>query len=374
MKRLGEILLDWGVIAVSELHTALEACRRSGGRLGTQLLKFGFVDERSLLDALSEQYGVSSATARVLSRAPQELRSLLPPRVARRLQAVPFGRSGTALKVAMTNPGDPAKVEEISEITDSVIEPHVATERAILASIAELGEDASEVEARPIPSSGVRKRSQGEWERLWSVPRFEPHRLLGITPWRSTAISSTLVATFPSLSPVGVGEEIEPDQEIDGATFKERMAYARHRDEIGSLLLRFAVNYLARVCLFAVHRGVVVGWMAKGHGVVVDDVQSFSVPLDRPSLFHELFSGPDRHIGPIPIGGDNDALIRLMGEPKPNAVLMLPIRVKDHTVAFLIGDNPGEETVAVPADELATAAYKAGAAFETMILRKKILS
>ena len=113
MKRLGEILLDWGVLAVAELHTALEACRRSGGRLGTQLLRFGFVDERSLLDALSEQNGVPSVTSRVLGRAPIEIRGLLAPKVARRLQAVPFGKSATALRVAMTNPGDRAKIEEM---------------------------------------------------------------------------------------------------------------------------------------------------------------------------------------------------------------------------------------------------------------------
>jgi len=55
-------------------------------------------------------------------------------------------------------------------------------------------------------------------------------------------------------------------------------------------------------------------------------------------------------------------------------VLMLPIRVKDHTVAYVLGDNLAEETVAVPADDLVRAAQKAGAAFETLIIRKKILS
>ena len=86
MKRLGEILIDWGAIAVSELHTGLEACRRSGGRLGTQLLKFGFVNEQTLLDALAEQYGVPSVTSRMLSKAPKDLQTSLPPALARRLQ------------------------------------------------------------------------------------------------------------------------------------------------------------------------------------------------------------------------------------------------------------------------------------------------
>ena len=90
MKRLGEILLDWGAVAVSELHTGLEACHRTGGRLGTQLLKFGFVEEQQLLDALSEQFGVRAVSAATLERTRSEVLAILPVHHARRLQAVPF--------------------------------------------------------------------------------------------------------------------------------------------------------------------------------------------------------------------------------------------------------------------------------------------
>ena len=51
MKRLGELLLERGAIDVNELHTGLEASSRLGGRLGTQLLRFGFVSEKDLLRA-----------------------------------------------------------------------------------------------------------------------------------------------------------------------------------------------------------------------------------------------------------------------------------------------------------------------------------
>lgn len=374
MKRLGEILIDWGAIAVSELHTALEACRRSGGRLGTQLIKFGFVTERTLLDALSEQYGVPSVTSRMLSKAPKDLQKALPPRLARRLQALPFGRTGTALRVAMANPRDLAKVEEVSQIVGSPVEPYVATETAILAAIAELGREVVADERASAAEEPEMQPLSSDWEELWSPPRIEPGRLLRITRRRPLLESQHTVATFPGLSPVVEGESFEPDREIDSDTFRRRLAEVRHRDEVGSLLLRFAANYFGRVCLFAVYRGVVIGWMARGHGVAVDDIQSFSTPLDVPSLFRDLATDSDRYIGTIASGPENDRLIRVMGDPKPAAVLMLPIRVKDHTVAYLLGDNLAEDTVAVPADELVTAAQKAGAAFETLIIRKKILA
>jgi hypothetical protein len=374
MKRLGEILIDWGAIAVSELHTGLEACRRSGGRLGTQLLKFGFVNEQTLLDALAEQYGVPSVTSRMLSKAPKDLRTSLPPALARRLQALPFGRTGTAVRVAMANPRDPAKVEEISQIVGSAVEPYVATENAILAAIAELGREIVADERASAPKETTTEPLAADWEQLWSPPRLEPGQLLRATGRRTLPEGQLSVATFPGLSPVVEGESFEPDREIDSDTFRRRLAEVRHRDEVGSLLLRFAANYFGRVCLFAVYRGVVIGWMARGHGVAVDDIQSFSTPLDTPSLFRDLSTGSDRYIGSIPTGAENDNLMRVMGDPKPAAVLMLPIRVKDHTVAYLLGDNLAEETVAVPADDLVNAAQKAAAAFETLIIRKKILA
>lgn len=373
MKRLGEILIDWGAIAVSELHTALEACRRSGGRLGTQLLKFGFVTERTLLDALSEQYGVPSVTSRMLSKAPKDLQRSLPPALARRLQALPFGRTGTAVRVAMANPRDPSRVEEISQVLGSAVEPYIATEHAILAAVAALGREMVDDE-RASAAQPVQAPLSADWEQLWSPPRIEPDQLLWPTSGRTVPAGQHTVATFPGLSPVVEGESFEPDREIDSDTFRRRLVEVRHRDEVGSLLLRFAANYFGRVCLFAVYRGVVLGWLARGHGVAVDDIQSFSTPLDTPSLFRDLATDADRYIGPIPPGGENDNLIQVMGDPQPSAVLMLPIRVKDHTVAYLLGDNLAEETVAVPADDLVRAAQKAGAAFETLIIRKKILS
>ena len=374
MKRLGEILLDWGAIAVSELHTALEACRRSGGRLGTQLLKFGFVTERTLLDALAEQYGVPSVTARMLTKSPRELRASLPPALARRRQALPFGRTGSALRVAMTNPRDPARIEEIAQVLGSAVEPYVATETAILGAIAELRREVvADDRATPAVQPSARP-TPADWERLWSPATFEPDRLLGLPRRRTAPGPQRVVATFPGLSPVVEGESFEPDREIDRETFRRRAAEVRHRDEVGSLLLRFAANYFGRVCLFAVYRGVVIGWMARGQGVAVDDIQSFSTPLDKPSLFRDLVTDSDRYIGPIPPGPETDNLVAAMGDPKPAAVLMIPIRVKDHTVAYLLGDNLAEETVAVPADELVVAAQKAGAAIETLIIRKKILS
>ncbi len=373
MRRLGEILLDWGVIALSELHTGLDACRRSGGRLGTQLLKFGFVNEHSLLEALSEQCRVPAVSERMLQRAPQEARRLLPAKVARRLEAVPFGNGADTLRVAMVNPNDPATIDEISQITGMRVEPFVATEAAIKGLIAELEDDLVEMVPEGGQDGSAAVDDGAAWEELWSPPRLRPPQLL-IPPRRQPEVAEPLLATFPGLEPVVEEVASEPEHAIDEATFRERLSQVRYRDEVARLLLRLAAGYLGRLCLLAVHRGTVVGWMARGQGVVVDDVQSFSLSVEEASLLGKLHRRPDPWLGRIPDEGADALLGAALGEPPPRQALILPVRVRDRTVAFLVGDNPGEKELAIPVDELAEAARKAGLALEMLIMRKKILS
>jgi len=374
MKRLGEILLDWGVIAVSELHTGLEACHRAGGRLGTQLIRFGFVDEHTLLEALSEQYSVPSVAERIVRRSPLEIRKLLPPKVARRMQAVPFGRNNNTLKVAMVNPKDPAVIEEITEITGAKVEPFVASEASLMEIIAELDDEIVDVVVQTDPKTPKVRFAPSEWEELWEPPRLEPARMLRVRRRRRLADDHPLVATFPGLLPVHDVGRRDSDHEIDFETYRDLLAKSRHRDEIGRMLLRYAGHYFTRLALFAVHKGLVIGWMARGHGVVLENVQSLSITLESASLFRDLQRGQDHYLGPVPRNGANAALAEVLGDPVPTTVLVVPVRVKGRTVAYLMGDNPGEVTLAVPVDDVVTAVQKAGAAFEVLIIRKKILS
>jgi hypothetical protein len=369
MKRLGEILLDWGALDISELHTGLEACHRTGGRLGTQLLKFGFVEEHQLLDALSEQFGVKSVTTSTLDRTRPEILTLIPEHHARRLQAVPFQLADRDLHVAMTNPRDPVALDEIGEMTGYAVVPYVATEAAVMGAVNGLGDDQLEGD-----NGSGNGRPAVEWDALWTPSRILPNQLLDLrrrAPVRSA--ESPRVATFPGLTPHRREGQLEADHELDEATYRELLAASNHRDTVGRLVLRYAASFFGRLCLFAVHRGRVAGWMARGHGVVVDDVQSFSVSIEDETVFHEFRFGAGYHLGPIPSDAENQGLIRLMGEPVPLGVLLMPIRIKERAVAFLLGDNPHEEVVTVPVDEVASAVGVAGLALETLILRKKIL-
>ncbi len=376
MQRLGEVLLARGLIGTSELHTALDACRREGGRLGTHLLRRGFLEEQGLLEALSEQLGVPYVKEAALRKAPEALRRPFPPGLLERIQAVPFAGDGGRLKVAMTNPNDVAAQDELAALSQLTVEPYVATEAAIRAALGDPGFDLVE---RPQPGGAASNRPvppEHRWDALWRPPQAAAADLLRLPLRRPAKAPSTQAATFPALTPLGDPMAARDEAVVDDATFHRRLQEARHRDEIGTALLHHVVRYLPRVCLFSLHRGRAAGWLASGKGIVIDDLQTVVVPLDGPSVFLSLSlaTSAPYHLGRLP-GSELDGRIGLaLGDPAPGEVLVVPVRIKERVVAFVVGDEPTERTVTAPVQAIVTAAGKAGLAFEVLILKHKIAS
>ncbi len=371
MKRLGELLLSRGAVTVSELHTALEMTHRKGGRLGTHLLALGFVEEPALLEALEEQFGVAAVSERELESVPEAVRDLVPASLQQRLGVTPAGRAGNILELAMINPLDLAAREAVAEATGMEIRPRVATEAAIHRVAGSAGPAAAEGSA-PAPRKERRVPPPEAWEGFWSLPAVGPEqlRLMRAGPRPGP---SPLVVTFPQLATVAGEVGGGGEGTLDRSTYLAKLQVAAHRDVVASLLLRHLAHHLTRVALFVVHKNRVVGWSARGDGVLVDDIQSLIIPLDRPSLFVNLRHTGRYYLGPIPPGEANQVLAEALGEPPPQDVLALPVRIKGRAVMYVLGDSPGMQLAALPVEELASACDKAGLALEVLILRSKIV-
>ena len=373
MQRLGEILIEKGVLSLTELHTALETCHRTGSRLGTQLLEFGYVDESMLLDALSKQLRCPNVPKVKLLHSPLEIRKALPVHVGRRLLAVPFAETDTGFRVAMTNPNDRVAIDEIATHLRKTVVPHVATEAAVRAALG--AAEADDADWAPDAETPEVVRGNGDlvsWNRLWEPSRLRPAAILA-APTPRPHDQVVLMATYPDLSPVGAGRGALFEPEIDDDSFSELLHRADHRDGIGSILVRYAASLYDRVCLFAVHKRAVNGWMARGRSVVIEDLQSLSLSLDASSIFADV-GHADSYVGAVLSSRANDELIGALAEPAPAEVVLVPVRVKQRVVAYLLCDDPGHPASQEPLERLVTACRKAGVAFEALLLRRKILS
>ncbi len=372
MKKLGEILLEQGVTSVGELHTALEACHRHRSRLGTQLLRFGFVTEKQLLGALAEQTGRPPVPRESLDAAAVGVMGLLPIKIAQRLHAVPFAKFHRTLQVALINPRDDAAIEEIHVVTGLDVDPFVVTEATLEVALMRLG--TGEIEA--FAGNGGSENTDpvdADWENLWNGALPNVADLMGL-PRRAgdERDPGVMYATYPGLAPVVDPSAVSTPGFLDEAGLKKALCAAESRDGIGEALLSYAARFLTRICLFSVFKDKAHGWLVEGLGPVLEDVQSFAIDLTLPSMMSTVAASGHPHEGPIPPGELNESVVACLGDPLGHDVLLVPVKVQDRMVAFLMGDIPGQSTIGLPVRDITEAANATGMALEMIILSRKI--
>ncbi len=104
-KRLGDLLVEEGIVTDDQIGQALSAQKNTGRKLGDTLIELGFLSEQQMLSFLSQQLAIPLID---LSRATVDIDAvqLLSEVHARRLRALVIGRSGDTLRVAMSDPAD----------------------------------------------------------------------------------------------------------------------------------------------------------------------------------------------------------------------------------------------------------------------------
>jgi type IV pilus assembly protein PilB len=130
--RIGELLLEEGLISRDALKAALERQQAEGGRIGYHLVQLGAVTEEDLVQLLSEQYGIPAIDLRSLYKhVERDLLALIPESIARRYHIFPVHKTGNILTLAMADPTNVVALDDIRFRTGCDIEPVLASEFAL---------------------------------------------------------------------------------------------------------------------------------------------------------------------------------------------------------------------------------------------------
>ena len=132
--RLGERLTEAGLITKAQLEEALKEQKRSGGLLGSNLIRLGHIREEDLLQFLSQQYGFPSVDISQME-IPQDVLRLVPVDVVQKHKVLPVSRAGSTLVLAMTDPTNYLVIDDIKFLTGYNIDVVVAEETALKKSI-----------------------------------------------------------------------------------------------------------------------------------------------------------------------------------------------------------------------------------------------
>ncbi len=128
-KRMGDMLVDEGLVTEEQVVSALQAAREDGMMLGEKLIQLGLVTQDSVADALSNQLGFDRVHLEE-EFINEELLKVVPGDVLRKYTMLPLNYvqgNLNLVKVAMEDPMDMNAIDNFAIVTNLQLEPVVAT-------------------------------------------------------------------------------------------------------------------------------------------------------------------------------------------------------------------------------------------------------
>ncbi|MEK4849547.1 ATPase, T2SS/T4P/T4SS family [Paenibacillus sp. FSL H7-0756] len=134
-KRLGDLLVENGIISEEQLQEALIDQRKTKRKLGDLLISQGYITEQQLIEVLEFQLGIPHVSLHKYHIDPA-ITQIIPESMAKRYQVLPFLKEGGKLMVAMADPLDYFAIEDLRMSTGFRIEPAISTRDELQRAIA----------------------------------------------------------------------------------------------------------------------------------------------------------------------------------------------------------------------------------------------
>jgi hypothetical protein len=432
-KKIGEILVERGLLTPQLVAQGLEAQRFYGGRVGSLWLEMGVLEEKALVEALCEQKHAHPVKAGLLKSVGKTTLDLIPVKVAVRHQVIPLARDNRRLTVALTDPNDLLALDELSFITGCVIEPLLATERTILNGlekyygITRKKRDTVEVDGvraaaaayrastarqpdaadAPAPEATPQEPPEVTEELLlddaagkqaarefWAGSGPPPPRVVASPPVVAAREPVPDAAALPSPPVLAAGAASATDEIPDGnellveegeatavvaeapRTIEEasrRLARVEIRDDIADVILWCTEELFARSALFIFQKSRTLGWTGQGRGLRPDAVRKVVLPIEDVSIFTIARDTRSHYLGPLPKTPGNEKLASTLGGAWPAAVLAIPFGVKGRPIGCFYAEDAVAELEAVDVSLMFRLLQKAGLAMELLLIRSKIV-
>jgi hypothetical protein len=364
--RIGEVLIQLGLITTEQLEAGRRAQAQAGARLGTQLVELGFIGTDQLSRALGQLLGVPAALEEHFAHADPAVVAKLRPALAVRFQSVPLGFSRTGRRrivVAMANPLDMTLVDDLAFAMGAQVEPLVASELAIARNIKRLygvelnlklgvpvafspsGNASARASNTPIPVDG----------RAYTPPVGSPVEAQGKPPVSRPASHPTPVPVNVQARPTGhptpmpvkaltrtesypipptPGPKAKPAPVISLEEAAHRLTVAADRDALAEVIRDFMAGYFGCGMVFGVRDGQARVWRGFAQDVPSAAVETVAFPITMPSCFRTAYDSGAAFRGAPPAEGQKlqRQIWKYLHSAEPSEVLVVPILVKNRVL------------------------------------------
>lgn len=152
-KRLGEMLVEKGLIDKIQLEAAIGRQHQWGGRLGSNLVKLAYISEITLIKFLSSQLKLPCGDLSNI-KFNNDTCKLITPEVAKKYHIIPLelkkGGGKKTLYIAMSEPTNILAIDEVSFLTGLTVNPVIATDSQISQAIDKFYNDRDWIEIEPL--------------------------------------------------------------------------------------------------------------------------------------------------------------------------------------------------------------------------------
>jgi hypothetical protein len=400
--RIGELLIQQGLITAAQLDAGLRTQEQYGGRLASVLVDLKYLDGDLATRALAKLRKTPAALQKHFDAAEPSAIARIPRKVAEKYCAVPLGwagEAGSALIIAMIEPTDLLAVEEMRFLAGAKLLPGIAIELRIrqalnrwygvpmntsrgFVAMSGDGDALETVQTRhampasqpPPPQEAYRPTAPGKVDLTLDLPpspspESGPVSLPPFVARKLTPPRITLDPPRPSLDPPRRTSapplpREDPNEHPHAPPARppsnsrvlleseaiERIGRARGFEERVDILVSYLRGAFEAGVIFAVRNDIAFSWKAFGPGVSPNHPPKIAVPLTQASLLVLPYEARTTFFGtPSTEGSELNARIwQALGTPVPREALALPIVLDDKVSAIVYAHPRRGERIAPP--------------------------
>ena len=386
---LSTLIVQREIASIREVEEALARQVLYGGDLITNLLEVCKLDEAQLLPIVAESLGLPAAPPGELPRAEPDAMRLVAAEVAVERNLAPLTVDRYGLTVAVAEPLSADVEQELSFALalpiSQKIAPLVRIKQALARDYGVPLDRRLQRLLQRMMTDGPRGSSFPPMRHLASSPeiRLGAPRPPSIHP--AAPHSKPPEPLRPSMPPGGGARTLVRQTELPVMrTLRRRrgaitvdvalseLEEAGERDTIFDLVFEFARQYFDYTAVFIVHGETAEGRDAFGDGAARDKVARIGVPLDLPSILAEARQSKAM-LQRVPSPEGLDAVLMAdLGRSGKTTCVVLPVVVRTRVVAMLLGDGGDTGIEASTLADVAGIVVQATAAFERLIVRRKL--
>jgi hypothetical protein len=401
-KKIGEVLLERGLLTPLQLDKALKTQLILGGHLGTCLIELGYVDEKEFGRTLAEIHGMRYAEPEALRNVAPQIIRIFTWKMAEKYQAIPIMLEEKTLHLAVI---DPRNLGRLSTLTGYKVVPWIAPEFRVYEAM----ETYYDVQRRPRYIKLCNDLANPNWPAVTDEVTPTPDEVVSpedhsaamtSRPRRRTLTAADMGEQYgygrswrdvadelfegdreedrtrsDETSPRPRSHAVESEQEPQGTNgdVYRRLSRAESSKDLSRIVLDHFSERAATCIMFTVKSETASIWDWHGFELNPARVPSLMFPVTSGSIF-AMMLGDGQYRGPVTDKPEHKWFYDALRLELPEQILLIPVYLDDRLVSIVYADGGPTGKIRGTTESYLKLAQRLGLALKMLVLKMKIVA